>query len=48
MTAGRLEGRVAVVTGAAGGIGGAICARLRAEGAVVVATDLRLGPDVRA
>ena len=36
----RLDGRRAVVTGAAGGIGSAICRRLAAEGARVVATDI--------
>ena len=36
----RLEGRKALVTGAAGGIGRAIVARLRAEGAVIAAADL--------
>jgi NAD(P)-dependent dehydrogenase (short-subunit alcohol dehydrogenase family) len=36
---GRLQGLKALVTGAAGGIGGAIRARFAAEGAVVVATD---------
>ncbi len=36
----RLEGRNALVTGAAGGIGQALVARLQAEGAKVVAADL--------
>ena len=36
-----LEGRVAVVTGAGGGLGGAIVRRLAQMGAAVVATDLR-------
>jgi|SoiMethySBSTD1v2_1073268.scaffolds.fasta_scaffold00625_21 NAD(P)-dependent dehydrogenase (short-subunit alcohol dehydrogenase family) len=35
----RLEGKRILVTGAAGGLGGAIVARLAAEGAAVVATD---------
>ena len=35
----RFEGRVALVTGAAGGIGRATCRRLADEGAAVVATD---------
>jgi rhamnulose-1-phosphate aldolase/alcohol dehydrogenase len=37
---GALEGRVALVTGAAGGIGGAIARRLFDEGACVVLSDL--------
>ena len=36
-----LKGRVAVVTGAGGGMGGAIVRRLAAMGAVVMATDLK-------
>jgi (+)-trans-carveol dehydrogenase len=36
----RLEGKVMVVTGAAGGIGRAACARLAQDGAKVVALDL--------
>lgn len=39
--AGELSGRVALVTGAAGGIGGAVTARLLAAGAAVVGEDLR-------
>ena len=44
----RLEGRIAAVTGAGGGIGGAVAAAFRAEGATVVEADLKadgLGPD---
>ncbi len=37
---GRFEGRVIVVTGAAGGIGKAACIRFASEGASVVAVDL--------
>lgn len=36
----RLDGKVAIVTGAAGGLGGAIARRFAAEGARVVATDI--------
>jgi len=37
---GRLQGKVAVITGAAGGIGRASAIRFAAEGATVVATDI--------
>lgn len=36
----RFDGKVVVVTGAAGGIGSAICRRFASEGAVVVVTDV--------
>lgn len=36
----RFDGRVVLVTGAAGGIGAELCRRFAAEGAVVVGTDL--------
>jgi len=36
----RLDGKVALVTGAARGIGRAVCLRLAEEGAAIVATDL--------
>jgi NAD(P)-dependent dehydrogenase (short-subunit alcohol dehydrogenase family) len=39
-----LENSVALVTGAGGGIGGAICAALADAGAIVVATDLPTTP----
>jgi NAD(P)-dependent dehydrogenase (short-subunit alcohol dehydrogenase family) len=42
----RFAGKVAVVTGAASGIGLAICKRLLAEGACVVGQDLKAGPDL--
>lgn len=42
----RLSGKVALVTGAAGGIGAAIVARFRAEGAHVLATDRAAAPGV--
>ena len=38
---GKLDGRVAILTGAAGGIGRGILAQLVAEGAKVLATDLK-------
>ena len=38
--AGRLAGKVCVITGAAGGIGGATATRFAVEGAVVVGVDL--------
>jgi NAD(P)-dependent dehydrogenase (short-subunit alcohol dehydrogenase family) len=40
----RFAGRVAVITGAAGGIGRAAAVRLASEGATVVAVDLGSGP----
>jgi len=39
---GQLDGKVAIVTGAAGGIGHAVCKTLAGEGAAVVATDIVL------
>ena len=49
---GRLDGKVALVTGGRGGIGRAICARFETEGARVFAADLSSsgsldGPDAR-
>src|SRR5439155_3131234 len=39
----RFEGKVAIITGAAGGIGGATAARLASEGATVVINDVDEG-----
>ena len=39
--AGRLRGKTAIVTGAAGGIGRTLCERFRSEGATVWAADLK-------
>ncbi len=36
----RLQGKVAIVTGAGGGIGAAICRRFAAEGAALVGVDV--------
>jgi NAD(P)-dependent dehydrogenase (short-subunit alcohol dehydrogenase family) len=44
-TAGRQHGRVAVVTGAAGGIGQAVARRLAAEGAMVTVADVQDGSE---
>jgi len=43
-----LTGRIAVVTGAASGLGAAIAERLEQAGAQVVGTDIRHGPDAEA
>jgi NAD(P)-dependent dehydrogenase (short-subunit alcohol dehydrogenase family) len=47
-TAGRFAGRVAVVTGAAGGIGAATARRLAGESAAVVLADLKPADEVAA
>ena len=41
-----LAGKRALVTGAASGIGAAVCARLKAEGVTVFATDIHPGGDL--
>lgn len=46
MTAGLLQGRRALVTGAAGAIGQAVAARFGAHGAIVTAVDRRAGAGV--
>jgi NAD(P)-dependent dehydrogenase (short-subunit alcohol dehydrogenase family) len=43
---GRLDGKVAIVTGAASGIGKATVARFREEGATVIAADVAASEDV--
>ena len=43
-TAGRLAGRVAVITGAGNGIGRASALRLAADGAKIVVADVLEGP----
>ena len=48
MSAGRVGGKVVLVTGAARGQGAAEAAELRAEGATVIASDLEAGDGVRA
>lgn len=45
---GRLEGRVAIVTGAAGGIGRAAAEMMAGEGAIVVPTDIAAPPSAEA
>lgn len=47
MSGGALAGKVAVVTGGSSGIGAAIVARFRAEGATALALDLAEGADLR-
>jgi NAD(P)-dependent dehydrogenase (short-subunit alcohol dehydrogenase family) len=45
---GRLEGKIAIVTGAASGIGKATVELFRSEGATVIGADVSDGADVRA
>ena len=45
---GRLEGKVAIVTGAASGIGKASVELFQSEGATVIGADVSDGADVRA
>src|SRR5215216_3556342 len=45
---GRLDGKIAIVTGAASGIGKATVELFRSEGATVVGADVGGGADVRA
>jgi len=47
MTGGILDGKVAIVTGGSSGIGAAIVARFRTEGATALALDVADGADVR-
>src|SRR5438445_13793316 len=44
---GRLDGKVAIVTGAASGIGEATVELFRSEGAIVIGADIVEGADVR-
>jgi 3-oxoacyl-[acyl-carrier protein] reductase len=41
LSASTLEGRVAIVTGAGGGVGGGICSALVSAGAAVAAVDIK-------